>query len=234
MTDYTQALAAARARYAQELNDPALAARLAGITHAEVGGQGPEARQAFMESVLNRAAARNQTLGQTLTGSYFPAVTYERAGRLAADPRIVGQYGDMTRATLGGSNVGQFATGNASGTVGFAGGPQVAAYGGERFGIEGPDAAWARRLAGGAMPAPMPSTPQAPTQSASGTAPQVQAQAATPAAPFTAPPDDMGQLAALFLQGAQARRQREQEQQAADQARRNALFGGGGLAGLYG
>ncbi|MDI4655523.1 hypothetical protein [Xanthobacter autotrophicus] len=149
-------LAEARSRYAQELQDPAVAARLAAFTHAEVGSQGPQAQQAFMESMLNRAAARNQTLAETMSGSYFPAITHQRVAQFSTDPQITGRYGDMVKTVLGGSNVGQYATGNASGSVGFNSGPQVAAYGGERFGIEGPDQAWASRLQGGAQPAAAP------------------------------------------------------------------------------
>ncbi|MFG1381263.1 hypothetical protein [Xanthobacter versatilis] len=154
--DTVPALAQARAGFAQELQDQALATRLAAITQAEVGGQGPQAQQAFMESVLNRAAARGQTLAQTLTGGYFPPVTYQHADRFATDPQLAGRYGGMVGNVLGGSNVSQFATGNASGGVGFNGGPQVSAYGGERFGIEGPDRAWADRLRGGGQPAAAP------------------------------------------------------------------------------
>lgn len=149
-------LAEARARYAPELQDPVVAARLAAFTHAEVGSQGPQAQQAFMESMLNRAAARNQTLAETMSGSYFPAITHQRVAQFSADPQITGRYGDVVKAVLGGSNVGQYATGNASGSVGFNSGPQVAAFGGERFGIEGPDQAWVRRLQGGAQPAAAP------------------------------------------------------------------------------
>ncbi|WP_149576380.1 hypothetical protein [Xanthobacter oligotrophicus] len=149
-------LAEARTRYAPELQDPVVAARLAAFTHAEVGSQGPQAQQAFMESMLNRAAARNQTLAETMSGSYFPAITHQRVAQFSADPQITGRYGDVVKAVLGGSNVGQYATGNASGSVGFNSGPQVAAFGGERFGIEGPDQAWVRRLQGGAQPAAAP------------------------------------------------------------------------------
>ncbi|MFG1340367.1 hypothetical protein [Xanthobacter autotrophicus] len=150
------ALTQARSRYASELQDPAIASRLAALTHAEVGSQGPQAQQAFVESTLNRAAARNQTLADAMSGGYFPAVTHQRVAQFSANPQITGRYGDVVKAVLGGSNVGQYATGNASGSVGFNSGPQVAAFGGERFGIEGPDQAWVRRLQGGAQPAAAP------------------------------------------------------------------------------
>src|SRR5258705_13843364 len=55
--------------------------------------------------------------------------------------------GDVPRSqqmafnTVQGSNISNYATGNASGGVGFAGGPETFRAGGERFGIEGPDLA---------------------------------------------------------------------------------------------
>ncbi|MFG1389090.1 hypothetical protein [Xanthobacter versatilis] len=222
-------LAQARAAYAQALQDPAMAARFAGMVHAEVGGQGPQAQQAFAESVLNRAAARGQTLDQVLSGSYFPQLTYDRAARFAADPKVAGQYGGMLGDVLGGSNVANFATGNASGTVGFAGGPQVAAYGGERFGVEGPDQAWAKRLMGGALPqqAPMSMAPQvaqaAPTAVPQPT-PQVPAPAQSAAAvnPMQAAMGNpLGAIQALGnLFGSMAPKQQAPQQQAAQPVRR--------------
>jgi hypothetical protein len=144
-------LISARSLFAPELQNPAIRSRLFGMTHAEVGGQGPEAQQAFLETIFNRAAARNQPLAQTLSGSYFPAVTYNRAVRGVNDSQR-GRYEELLGQVLGGSNVGNYATGNASGTVGFAGGPQTAAYGGERFGVEGPDRSWAQQMGFGGQP----------------------------------------------------------------------------------
>ncbi|WP_454917426.1 hypothetical protein [Xanthobacter sediminis] len=141
-------LAETRSRYAQELQDPAVAARLAGLIQAEVGGQGPQAQQAFAESLTNRAAARNQSLSDAMGGSYWPASTQQRTAQFAS-PQQAQRYQQILAAVMGGSNVSQFATGNASGNVGFNGGPQTFAAGGERFGIEGPDQAWARRMQGG-------------------------------------------------------------------------------------
>lgn len=140
------ALAQARMPYQQELQDPVVAARLLAITHAEVGGQGPDAQRAFMESVLNRAAARGQTLAKTLSGSYFPEVTYQRAAAISGNAKKLAAYEPALRDVMAGSNVSNFATGNASGSVGFAGGPRVSSYNGENFGIEGPDAKWSERM----------------------------------------------------------------------------------------
>jgi hypothetical protein len=128
--------------------NPAVRARLAAYTQAEVGGQGPEAQQAFMETIFNRAAARNQSIETTLSGSYFPGSTHARAARGVTEAQRA-QYGPMADAVLAGSNISNFATGNASGTVGFAGGPQTFASRGERFGIEGRDRGFMARLQAG-------------------------------------------------------------------------------------
>ena len=57
-------------------------------------------------------------------------------------------FGEALQYVCEGSNISRLATGNASGHVGFAGGPQTFASGtGERFGIEGPDMRWARDMA---------------------------------------------------------------------------------------
>jgi len=134
-----------RTRFLDELANPAVRDRLIAYTRSEVGGQGPQAQQAFMESIFNRAVARNQPLAKTLSGSYFPDVTHQRAARPVTEAERAA-YTPLVSDVLGGSNVARYATGNASGTVGFAGGPQTAAYGGERYGVEGPDKGWWTRV----------------------------------------------------------------------------------------
>ncbi|MFG1302181.1 hypothetical protein V5F49_20550 [Xanthobacter sp. V3C-3] len=145
-SENSSALAGARERFKKELEDPEVAARFAAYVEAEVGGQGAKAQQAFVESIFNRAAARGKSLRETLDGPYFPNGTHQKARRYQNDKRVLGKYQDLFRAAIEGSNISGYATGNASEDVMFAGGPQTAAYGGERFGIEGPDSAWARRM----------------------------------------------------------------------------------------
>jgi hypothetical protein len=138
-------LAGARAGYAAELADPGVRARLIAITDAEVGSQGPQAKQAFMESVLNRAAAKGQTISQTLQGSYFPKSTYAKASRGLSDAAKAG-YEPMLKDVLAGSNISGYATGNASGTVGFGkGGYQSFTAGGEKFGVEAGTQEWVEK-----------------------------------------------------------------------------------------
>jgi len=133
-----------RRAFASELADPAVKSRLFAMTEAEVGGQGPQAQTAFMESVFNRASARGQTLQQTLGANYYAPESISRVASLRNDPLLSAKYDDILKQVQGGSNVSNWATGNASGSVGFGGGPQTAMIAGEKFGIEKPDLAWAR------------------------------------------------------------------------------------------
>lgn len=139
-------LAASRTNFNSELSNPAVLNQLYAMTRAEVGGQGPEAQQAFMESIFNRANSRGMSLEQTLGDkNYFPQSTFDAANRYASQANPV-TYDDLLSKVREGSNISNYATGNASGTVGFAGGPMTYASGGERFGIEGPDKAWAQQM----------------------------------------------------------------------------------------
>ncbi|ABS68871.1 hypothetical protein Xaut_3643 [Xanthobacter versatilis] len=164
-TDSVPALADVRKQFAEELNDPAVAARLAAYAEAEVGSQGAEAQQAFIESIMNRAAARGQSIAQVLSSSssYFPRSTHNRAAQLMNNPRIAAKYQGIVAAVLGGSNISLFATGNASDGVGFGGGPRTKSYGGEDFGIEKPDMPWVKRMQAitrkSEPPGPMPAIP---------------------------------------------------------------------------
>lgn len=136
-------LSAIRSGFSREYGDPRVRDSLFALTHAEVGGQGPQAQQAFIESVFNRAAARKRSLYDTINDrKYFPPVTFSRMSAGVPD-NMRDHYGGLFQNVVGGSNISNLATGNASGTVGFAGGPQTFAANGERFGIEGPDRGWA-------------------------------------------------------------------------------------------
>lgn len=161
-------LASTRARYQKELEDPSTRRHLLALTHAEVGGQGPEAHQAFLETVFNRASARNKSLTDTIYDrNYFPSVTFQRAN--GVDPGT--RYDSALKSVLDGSNISNYATGNASGSVRFNGGPQTFAAGGERFGVEGPDRSWVSRLISSVSPVssavaaePKPATPSGVTR----------------------------------------------------------------------
>jgi hypothetical protein len=132
--------AGARDKFARELKNPEIKERLFRLTKVEVYHQGPKATQAFMESVMNRADARGQSLAEAINDRhYYPPVSL--GGWDPGDDRLM--FRAVLEKVLAGSNVAGFATGNASGHVGFNGGRQTYLPGtGERFGIEGTDFAW--------------------------------------------------------------------------------------------
>jgi len=124
-------------QFDQLRQDPNLVGDLFSLTKREVGTQGQEAQQAFMETVFNRAAARGQSLVEAIhDANYYPRVSRQPTD--LSDNEVL-SFGKTLSAVGQGSNLSNGATGNASGTVGFAGGPQTYSAGGERFGIEGPD-----------------------------------------------------------------------------------------------
>src|SRR5262249_55989335 len=101
-----------RSQFDAQLKDPRVMAAFAGRMHSEVGSQGAAAQLAFAEEVMNRAAARNQTLMQALTGRYYP--THNPGS--SHDPRYIEA---ITKAWKEGTDTIHGATGNASGRVGF-------------------------------------------------------------------------------------------------------------------
>jgi hypothetical protein len=139
-------LAEVRKNYADELKDPEVMRAVYQRTKQEVG-EGTSARallaqQAFQEELFNRAASRNQTLAYAVHDpNYYP----EPVRNQSVSARTAAQYAGLLSKVQAGSNVSGYATGNASGTVGFAGGPQTLDVG-ERFGIEGPDMPWVRAM----------------------------------------------------------------------------------------
>jgi hypothetical protein len=124
-----------RERVQRELEDnPRLARRFDANTTAEVGVK-PVARQGYQASVIDRAVQEGQPLGNLVNNpNYYPWQT--RASRA-----VTGQGVDDS--LWAGANPINYGTGNASRDprtgrdVGFAGGPQTASIGRERYGIEG-------------------------------------------------------------------------------------------------
>jgi hypothetical protein len=130
------------------MKDPKEREILYRYTKAEVGGQGREAKQSFMESVVNRADAEGKTISQVIMGKegggskYFPKITHSRAKSDVGEEKT--DYAIIADKVAEGSNVCNYCTGNASGNVGFAGGPLTARHGGEKYGIEGWTGKWAK------------------------------------------------------------------------------------------
>ena len=144
-----------RSQFDAQLKDPRVMAAFAGRMSSEVGSQGPAAQLAFAEEVMNRAASRNQTLMQALSGRYYPTHNPGHSN----NPKYVEA---ITKAWKEGTDTTQGATGNASGKVGFGvkGGHydanhhwvspnQTVRIGGERFGYEQVDVnkGWLKKYA---------------------------------------------------------------------------------------
>ena len=140
------ALAASRARFMSELSNPQVLARMSALTSAEVGSQGQQAQVALMETIFNRASARGQSLMRTMQRDYYEPMRTGAFERHLARGGLPG-FENLLQGVLGGSNVANLATGNASGNVGV--GQLTARYGGERFGVEAQNAdrRWAAMMA---------------------------------------------------------------------------------------
>jgi hypothetical protein len=132
-------IADARAAFSDELREPAIRYRLMALTHKEVGSQGRQAQKALIETVINRAAARKWSLDQTMRLGYYPDMGNTNA--LSEEQRQ--QYGPMIDEALGGTNISNYATGNASKKMDV--GAETFESQGERFGVEERDRAWADR-----------------------------------------------------------------------------------------
>lgn len=144
------ALQADRQKFAQEMQDPNVQRHMAALLNAEVPGSDPRGQQALVETIFNRASARSQSLMRTMQRDYYEPMRTGAFGRQMAQltpGRLQALQGILGNVAAG-SNVGGLATGNASGGVGFAGGPQtIQTASRERFGIEGADVRWARQMA---------------------------------------------------------------------------------------
>lgn len=135
-----------RAHFGNELLNPDVVNWLLCMTEAEVGGQGVKAQTAFMETIFNRAMARNQSLWVCLHTRYFPNITYSRArASLANIGYMHKKYDAILQNVLDLSNFANGGTGNASENVGFGrNGYLTASFNGEKFGVEEADLAWAK------------------------------------------------------------------------------------------
>jgi hypothetical protein len=145
--DGVKSLAAVRQRFANELTDREIHRLIGASTAAEVGGQGAKAEQYYIESVINRATARNMTLKQTLTDSrYYPATTINKLGKPVSSAKQA-KIDQIIARVMAGANESNFATGNESGAV-HSGGAAVTrdlGPGKERFVRENPDSKWIKK-----------------------------------------------------------------------------------------
>ena len=96
--------------------------RLYKLTQAEVGGQGPLAQQAFMETVANRAAVEGRSIDSIVTdGRYYEPINTKGGGSVdnlrPVNNSTAGGYNNILNDVIGGSNITNGATQNASGGV---------------------------------------------------------------------------------------------------------------------
>ena len=109
-----------RGAFEAELQKSEVKERLFLLTHAEVGGQGAQAQQAFMETVINRATVLKWSINKIISDA-----RYYQPYKDGAYKRAQKSVGDMERAryqrildqVMAGSNVSNLATHNASGIV---------------------------------------------------------------------------------------------------------------------
>jgi hypothetical protein len=140
-------LAEQRAKFAEELKNPETRRLLAASAAAEVGGQGAEATQSYIESVINRASSRGKSLTDTLRDKhYYPTTTTSKLDRPISGAEQT-RIDDITKQVIAGSNVSGFATGNESGGVHSGGAPVTRDFGRgrERFVQENADKKWVQR-----------------------------------------------------------------------------------------
>jgi hypothetical protein len=142
----SSSLARIRSGFAKELADPETRRLLMASTEAEVGDQ-PQAQQAYMESTMNRASARGQSLRSVLLDpNYYPLNTRSKLSSKMTQEQI-NRYDPLIEKTLQGSNVSNLATGNESGKV-RSGGAEITfnPRTGERFVAENDYVGWRNKL----------------------------------------------------------------------------------------
>jgi hypothetical protein len=144
-----------RERFAKELQDPKVQQLLMASTQAEVGNQSETFWQAYMESVMNRAASRKMTLKEALLDEYdprtrkgyYPHQTIRQLGETFSAAKTE-KMRKLYESVLGGSNVANYATGNESAGVQSGGAPVLfplnakRSGAGERFVGEIADLKW--------------------------------------------------------------------------------------------
>lgn len=105
-------LAHQRLQFEYELEkNPRLMTKLTYLVDKEVGTQGTKAQQMFLETVMNRAVAREEKIADVLTPAYYPPL---RKGVRPVGKAKEKKYAALLDNVLEGSNLSNFATDNAS------------------------------------------------------------------------------------------------------------------------
>ena len=154
-----------RLKQLKEIKDPKTRAAVFARMEIEVGSQGKKSQQAWLESLFNRAASRGISLYSAVDNNsrhrYYPIKDNSKWRRMSQSitETLEKKYAVTSELVGLGSNISNFATGNASGTVGFGQGRarrmpdgsivapgQTSTYGRERFGVEAPDKKFIERV----------------------------------------------------------------------------------------
>jgi len=131
-----------RSQQMKQLDDPKVRAAVLARAEIEVGGQ-PKAQQAWIESLFNRAAANKLSLYDAVANSpkvhrYYPFKDDSRWKSMVANHEstiksLDGKFAGHLSSVGGGSNITDYATDNASGSLGQR---KQAKYGGKWIGGE--------------------------------------------------------------------------------------------------
>jgi len=125
-----------RAKYLKEMADkPGLASRVLQFSLGE--NTNPEANQAVIETMMNRASVRHTSLEAQLKyvdqGGYYPRTTGSGGARNLQNARLRAMAEANLRAVMGGSNVSSYATDNSSAGLAVKDRYGAARGGGHRF-----------------------------------------------------------------------------------------------------
>lgn len=144
-TTLNSVLAADRQKFYSELSDPNTLQKLFSRLENEVGGQ-QSAQIPVLESILNSSSARGKTISQTVSSSLYD----KRNEKSYSFDYLNDKYSDSLKQVMSGSNLSNYATGNASksgipsfDSNPFNGGYKTGTFEGEWTGVEGPDKPWA-------------------------------------------------------------------------------------------
>ena len=130
--------------YAEYKADPALQEKFARVAQAEMGGT-EEGVQALMETTVNRAVARGQTLARTLSADYYEVLRRSLPSISAAQ---LAKNKAAAESVFAGSNVAKLTTGNFAFRGGGYGGPKgygTRMVGTEQLSVQSADVGWAAR-----------------------------------------------------------------------------------------
>jgi hypothetical protein len=103
-----------RAKFRVEVKDQAVRERMTALEKVEIRSQDPTAQQALIETIMNRALARGQTLLRTMQADYYDSIrtgAFETARKSLTAENLTA-HDVRVEMVLRGSNVANLTTGN--------------------------------------------------------------------------------------------------------------------------